>query len=352
MATMPHAINTTAATADGDAGFVCVCCGKERRAGVPVVRAAGDARPFELHRCDSCGVVQQFPRWAAPKITALYDQDYYVFAEREEHRWARAVQQYVIHLASFEATPAFQDAHRATGAAHQRQGLRLLDIGCARGHLAALARQRGWRVTGLDLSADAISEAAVRFGLDVRAGSLASHAGTLMPFDVILLGDVIEHVPDPVRFLQDVRKVLMPGGTLCIDTPNWGGFWRRWGGAGWLGLNRFHINLFDAESLGGLLTRCGFTGVHLAAYTHYRYQSWVARPEVRRWISWLPGFLGWRIGRFLEKRGGGRAWSHLVANPPVDLDAAVQRVQSLAANPIAGMQSPTRGDNLIARATR
>mgnify|MGYP001568320848 CR=1 FL=1 len=349
---MPHALTSLVETTNRVAVFSCVCCGHESAIGAPVVRAAGEARPFELHRCMECGVVQQFPRWTAPRITALYDQDYYVFAEREEHRWARAIQQYVIHLAAFESQAAFLDVRRATTASNQGTGPRFLDVGCARGHLAALARRRGWRVTGLDLSADAVSEAAVRFGLDVRAGSLSSHVGTLMPFDVILLGDVIEHVPDPVRFLQDIRKVLAPEGILCIDTPNWGGFWRRWGGAGWLGLNRYHINLFDAESLPGLLGRCGFRDVSVDAYTHYRYQGWITRPEVRRWISWMPGFVGWRIGRFLERRGGGKTWSNLITNPPVDLEGALGRLgEMVKAGPIAS-QPTAKGDNLIARARR
>lgn len=305
-----------------------------------MVRGSDARLPFDLHRCSACGLVQQYPRWSAAKIGSLYRKDYYVFAESEEARWARSIQQYVVHLAGFEKEMIQKG--------RQSRGLRLLDVGCALGHLGVLAKQRGWRVTGIDLSADAVSQAAVRFGLDVRAGSLASHAATLLPFDVILLGDVLEHVPDPVRFLNDVRKVLAPCGTLCIDTPNWGGFWRRWGGANWLGLNSFHINLFDADSLNRLLTDCGFRDIHAASYTHYRYEGLTSRPELRARLSWLPEFLRSRLIRFLDRRRPRTAWSVLRNSPPNDL-AAAARLTSELQDLTSSILPSLSGDNLAIR---
>ena len=76
-------------------------------------------------------------------LAALYGAAYYVFEEKEDDRWARAVQQYVIHLLPHET----------------KSPKRLLDVGCALGHVAALAQRRGWRVTGIDISASAVSRA-------------------------------------------------------------------------------------------------------------------------------------------------------------------------------------------------
>jgi SAM-dependent methyltransferase len=229
----------------------------------------------------------------------------------------------------------------------------LLDVGCALGHLAALARLRGWRVTGIDVSAEAISQASVRFGLDVRAGSLARHRDTLGPFDTIFLGDCIEHVEEPAALLNDVRRTLAPGGLVCIDTPNWASRWRRWGRGRWIGLNRYHVNLFDAESLGRLLEMTDFTDIRAAAYTNYRYEAWSTRPEMHGWISRLPRFISWRIGRWLGGVNSNSPWAPLQSSPPVNLNQARELIIDYARRQ-SEIQPPSQssGDNLIIQARR
>lgn len=316
--------------------FSCAACGATRDSARPVIRAGG-ACPFDLVRCGDCGMVQQHPRYLPVELSRLYASDYYVFEEDESARWARAVQQYVVHLASLEA----------------RGERRLLDVGCALGHFAALARGRGWQVTGLDVSADAASRAALNFGLEVRAGPLSRHVDTLHRFDVVFLGDVIEHVPHPAQFLRDVRRVLTPGGVVCIDTPNWGGFWRRWTGRRWIGLNRYHINLFDAESLTHLLSTSGFESITTGSYTHYRYDGWAARPELSAWLNRLPTALAWRVGRWLVKLGRRSMFKTLIDFRSGDDAAASRMVDALvSAMPSRSFVGGHSADNLIAFAAR
>mgnify|MGYP002623213128 FL=1 len=247
------------------------------------------------------------------------------------------MQQYVVHLAALES----------------RGDRRLLDVGCALGHFAALARGRGWQVTGIDVSAEAASRAALNFGLEVRAGPLSRHVDTLHRFDVVFLGDVIEHVPHPAQFLRDVRRVLTPGGIVCIDTPNWGGFWRRWTGRRWVGLNRYHINLFDAESLTRLLSASGFDSITTGSYTHYRYEGWAARPELSSWVNRLPAALAWRVGRWLAKLGRRSPFRPLIDHAPGDNTAALSMVDALVgAAPSRSFAGKLSGDNLITCAAR
>ncbi len=314
--------------------FRCVAC--ERA--VPIIHvvfaADPNQRPFDLVRCESCGLVQQWPRYGSRELAALYDDRYYVFGEDEPARWARAVQQYAVHVLPWE----------------RPQYRRLLEVGSAMGHFSALAARRGWRVVGLDLSAEAVSEASARFGLDFRAGPLRRHRDTLPPFDLIFLGDVLEHVPSPVELLRDVRQLLAPDGVVCIDTPNFGSWWRRLGGRRWLGLNRYHINLFDAGTLGRLLADCGYTDIRLAAYTHYRHESWSVRPELQRWVGLLPKAVAWRVNRFLERRSRRSPWQALRDAPPATPEAAQTLLAQLAAAAAAGLR-PGR-DNLLAAARR
>jgi SAM-dependent methyltransferase len=332
---MPAAVPINQPLAQSRAAFQCAACGSSRHDGGPVL-TAGKLHPFDLWRCADCGLVQQQPRPTAASLSAQYNENYYVFAEEAPHRWARAVQQYVVHLSPLEG----------------QVGRRLLDVGCALGHFSALARARGWRPVGLDISAHAVSEAAAHFGLEVRAGPLARHRDTLAPFDVIFIGDCLEHVSDPLRFLEDAARILVPGGRICIDTPNWGGRWRRWGGRSWLGLNPYHVQLFDAASLGLLLQSIGFKSIETSSYTNYRYQSWSARPEMTRFVRFLPRFIGWRIARLLKRMGMRREWRSLFDNAPSDLSAAVTSVDSLAPGWYAVANADAGADNLVVSAIR
>lgn len=321
----------------GNPSFTCVGCGRMQEPPRAVLKAAPPERPFDLVRCPDCTLVQQFPRYTPAQFRKLYTADYYVFGESDEHRWARAVQQYVVQLLPLEDRP----------------GRRLLDVGCALGHLAALARLRGWRVTGIDVSAEAVSQASVRFGLDVRAGSLARHRDTLGPFDAVFLGDCLEHVEEPAALLTDVRRSLASGGVVCIDTPNWASRWRRWGGQRWLGLNRYHVNLFDADSLGRLLEASGFADIRAAAYTNYRYEVWTTRPEMLGWLNKLPRFIAWRVSRWLSRFNSNSPWARLRTSPPVNLHQARELVIDYARRrdeipPVP----PTAGDNLLVQARR
>lgn len=334
MAIQPETIAET--TAAEPIRFHCVGCGGRRCGWRPVVPADPESRPFDLLRCADCGLVQQHPRARPATLAGLYGEDYYVFDESSPDRWARAVQQYVIHILPHEAgSPK-----------------RLLDVGCALGHLAVLARERGWRVVGLDVSPRAVSRAVLEFGLDARAGHLSQYRSTLPPFDLVFLGDVIEHVADPQRLLSDVHALLSPDGVVCIDTPNFGSRWRWLGRRRWLGLNRYHVNFFDAECLSRLLAQEGFVGITTGSYTNYRYEPWSTRPEVRRLVEMLPGFLAWRLNRWLGRLRFSRSlWSRLRAEPPTTSAEANRRIRDLARS-TPGWSHKSTGDNLIASAVR
>jgi len=200
----------------------------------------------------------------------------------------------------------------------------------------------------VDVSAEAISRARAAFGLDVRAGSLERVADGLPPFDVIFLGDVLEHVPDPVGLLRRVRAMLVPDGVVCVDTPNWASRWRRLGRSRWIGLNRFHVQFFDGATLGRAFRAAGLTHDRIGTYTHYRYATWLHRPEIQGWVDRLPAAMAWRTNRILARGRGPAVWSRLRSHPPDSLEAAVRWVAD--ATSAEALLNGTTGDNLAARA--
>ena len=100
-------------------------------------------------------------------------------------------------------------------------GHRVLDVGCSSGYLARPLMERGNTIVGLELDPDAAREAEaycerVLVG-DVETMELPLEPGT---FDVVLCGDVVEHLREPVAALVRLRPLLKPGGRLVLSTPN------------------------------------------------------------------------------------------------------------------------------------
>lgn len=146
-----------------------------------------------------------------------------------------------------------------------RRPLRILDIGCGDGAAtAALARRaRGHTVIGADWSLQALERARLR-GLPVVRATVDGHG---LPFaadslDIVVLSEVIEHLVDTDAALDEINRVLRPGGSLLLSTPNLAAWFNR-------GLLLAGVQpLFTEVSLRGIYGRPGSEVVgHLRVFT-------------------------------------------------------------------------------------
>jgi 2-polyprenyl-6-hydroxyphenyl methylase/3-demethylubiquinone-9 3-methyltransferase len=98
-----------------------------------------------------------------------------------------------------------------------REGSLLLDLACGGGLLAPHVAGKGHRHVGLDLSPTALPLAREHGVVPVRGDVMR------LPFpdgvaDVVVAGEVLEHVADPPGLVREACRVLRPGGTLVLDT--------------------------------------------------------------------------------------------------------------------------------------
>jgi 2-polyprenyl-3-methyl-5-hydroxy-6-metoxy-1,4-benzoquinol methylase len=115
-------------------------------------------------------------------------------------------------------------SRRATSAA-ARNGVRLLDVGCAYGPFLQAASDAGYSVTGIDIACEATRyvETELRFPAicgDIRTIESEQIGG---PFDIVTMWYVIEHFEELETVLERVRSVLRPGGLFAFSTPNGAG---------------------------------------------------------------------------------------------------------------------------------
>lgn len=82
-----------------------------------------------------------------------------------------------------------------------------------------LIKDNAARCVGVDIIEDLV-EALVEKGFDVVCQDATSDAYLGQTFDVVHIGDVIEHAPDPTRLLAFASRHLAPGGEIIVRTPN------------------------------------------------------------------------------------------------------------------------------------
>lgn len=106
-----------------------------------------------------------------------------------------------------------------------QSGWKILEIGCSAGYYSQRLLARGARVFGIDLNTPLIAEA----GRTCRQASFCSADASHLPFaphsfDAVVMLEVIEHVGEETPALDEIRRVLKPGGLLFLSTPHAGTF--------------------------------------------------------------------------------------------------------------------------------
>ncbi|MCW2601893.1 MAG: methyltransferase protein [Pseudonocardiales bacterium] len=99
----------------------------------------------------------------------------------------------------------------------------VLDVGCDTGYLGETLIALGCRVSGVEINPVTAAEAATKLERvvvgDLESLDLVAELGERQ-FDVVVFGDVLEHLRDPLALLRQARRLLAPGGSVLVSTPN------------------------------------------------------------------------------------------------------------------------------------
>jgi len=143
------------------------------------------------------------------------------------------------------------------------EGLRLLDYGCGLGSLLVVAREFGFTPEGIEQDPVACHEASATVGNRIyRSIDDLSRHDPAARFDLVTVWNVIEHLREPWADLQQLRRLLRPGGSLLVTTMNVHCVRARLEGSKWENYaNPTHFYYFDRRSLQRLIRHAGFGSV-------------------------------------------------------------------------------------------
>ena len=136
---------------------------------------------------------------------------------------------------------------------------RLLDVGFGSAILMQVAREKGWQTTGVEVSRPAV-EHAEKLGFEVFHGDLSEAKYPDNYFDVITASEIIEHCPQPEILLNEIIRILRPGGLLWATTPSAKGLSYRLTGLDWTVIcPPEHLQLFSKKAIRLMLKKAGFS---------------------------------------------------------------------------------------------
>jgi 2-polyprenyl-3-methyl-5-hydroxy-6-metoxy-1,4-benzoquinol methylase len=212
---------------------------------------------FSFVKCENCGLVQRNPQPDKNEILARYSSTYgndYLSYELKNEAAFLTLQQLALKDAGFSK---LEKTLFATVEKSRAESPSILDIGCATGALIASLRDKGWRVTGVEISPSAIYAKNER-KLDVRNIPLEENNFPDNSFDVILASHLIEHLNEPKIFLEETYRILKNNGSLFITTPDISGFQSLLFGSRWRSAIFDHLYLFSRRTLSKMLKTVGF----------------------------------------------------------------------------------------------
>ncbi|MCF7929710.1 MAG: class I SAM-dependent methyltransferase [Spirochaetales bacterium] len=200
-----------------------------------------------FERCRSCKVVFQNPRSSQEELNQRYGREYFEYELENESQFYRLMQLALHDIGFF---PHIDRRESASG--------EFLDVGCATGMLLESLADRGWSVQGVEVCRESAEYGAQTRGVPIHAGTLESAAFSARRFTVVHASHLIEHLTDPVGFVEELYRIVIPGGYLILTTPNIGGLQARLLGERWRSAIADHIVLFRKYTLKQLVERAGF----------------------------------------------------------------------------------------------
>lgn len=193
--------------------FECNLCHSKIASRVPFRYAFKD-RFLWLMQCKECGLRSLWPRPSDEEIVEMYASDYFTQADAATHHMN---DEYVKLLNAGDYAEGVKEMQQIAA------GGSFLEVGCATGNLLNALKKAGFQVKGIELSEFAVQYAKTNFNIDIINKpfdeKLFGNEVTENEFDIVLMGDVLEHFTNPTDAMVLTHKILKPGGVAIIHLP-------------------------------------------------------------------------------------------------------------------------------------
>jgi len=205
-------------------------------------------KTFQVVECKQCRLIRLEPRPTPKELKRYYPDTYWFAPEGAAGRLEEAYRRFVLrdHLAFVRQALAHSD----------RQGY-VVDVGCGNGLLLSLLP---WpKILGLDSSRAALAIAWRQNGVPGACADLVSAPLPAESCSVLTMFHVLEHLINPVEYLQAAHELLKPEGRLVVQVPNASSWQFMLFAEKWNGIDApRHLFNYRQRDLENMLEFCGF----------------------------------------------------------------------------------------------
>lgn len=258
----------------------CIVCGNQKLK--LVKHSVRDYDDVDVYQCQCCGHRFLHPLPDENRLQAYYDQDTQTKAVYNSKS---------INLRKIMANSRYDTARRVEllhkETSNNKQPL-VLEIGCGYGFFIRETERLGYNIEGIEISASRRRIARRLCNSDIYHYNLVNEIPDEMigKYDVIVMFQVLEHIPEPVLFLKNVGRLLKKTGKLIIEVPNLDDHL--------LNLNEeyfnffyqtAHVSYYSPKSLRILLGNCGYKSVDITGCQRYsivNMMNWIInrKPQI------------------------------------------------------------------------
>ncbi len=238
-------------------------------------------------QCNNCGLVFVSPRWNKEALKDWYEDPNFwpvVYSGREysdepfDFEHFKNTGTYKTNKMELELVQKY----KASG--------KILDVGCGPGLFLYLARNSGYSTLGVELSERMGNWGTKHLDIDVNIGYFEDIDFENERFDIVMMWDLLEHLSDPLLYLEIASRVMKDDAYIFGQIPNYDGLVNKvktWADLAGLRKKKWshfglpqHIYWFTPKTMGMLIRKAGLELVEVQSWSHLKYKVEPRRSEV------------------------------------------------------------------------
>lgn len=247
----------------------CDLCGSMSSSPLPFYYELNQTR-LEGRKCDHCQLIFIDPQPTEEQIRELYGEAYFSSLENYNRELKEVAYIDLAKNIDFSKPQKFTDYVLQH---YPGQQFKFLEVGCGPGYLLKRLQLLGWEVNGLEISEFSASFGRERFQLPIQTGNIETFtAFTEDQWEMVYMGDVLEHLRSPSATIAKFRQMLTPGGLLLLALPSTMnlpsirtglGIYKLLGQKRKMDIAPYHLYEFTPATITALLQKHGFQVVDL-----------------------------------------------------------------------------------------
>lgn len=172
---------------------------------------------YKAYRCSECSIIFQFPFLGKEIFDEIYPEDYYAHVEDGGIPFLTKLLDDFLHGKNNLYSPLKHSLYPYF--LNIKQANKVLDIGCGKGLFLDVLKANGKETYGLEPDRNAV-DILKKKGHHATMGDISASAYEDNFFDLITMFQVFEHLENPSEVIREIYRILKPGGTFILETPN------------------------------------------------------------------------------------------------------------------------------------